>query len=193
MKYNNSKEELRNYYKNKRKFLNNHFVHESSEIIFNSLLKIIEESQKFNTIMSYMSFENEVKTNQINNYIIRKGKKLILPKISNHELIPIETSNPDNYEISKFGIKEPLGKIFNEKIDIIIIPGIVFDKNGNRIGFGKGYYDKFLQKNNSCRIAVSYDFQVRDFIPSEFFDAKMNLIITEKNCYNINNFFINKI
>ncbi|MGF6906694.1 5-formyltetrahydrofolate cyclo-ligase [Fusobacterium sp. PH5-44] len=193
MKEHKSKEELRNYYKNERDFLNTNFVDKSSEIIFHSLINFLKNFSNFNTIMSYVSFRNEVKTNKINDYLINTGATLVLPKISNDTLFPIETNNLDDFVISKFGIKEPIGKIFDKKIDIIIVPGIVFDKNGNRIGFGKGYYDKFLQKHNGYKIAISFDLQVVDSIPSEIFDEKVDLIITEKKIYNINTFSINKI
>jgi len=72
-----------------------------------------------------------------------------------------------------------------EEIDLVIVPGVVFDKNLNRIGFGKGYYDKILNrlKPSAKKVALAHDFQVLEDIPAEEHDVKMDMIITEKNIY----------
>lgn len=66
------------------------------------------------------------------------------------------------------------------EIDLIIVPGVAFDRQRNRLGRGKGFYDRLLSTLNVPKIGISYDFQLKDQIPVEPFDRKMDLIITEK-------------
>ena len=85
-----------------------------------------------------------------------------------------------------FGIKEPKENIENlidkSNIDLMIVPGICFDKEKNRIGFGKGYYDRYLaNENNIIKIGICFDEQVREeYILVDDFDIKMNMVITDK-------------
>ena len=66
-----------------------------------------------------------------------------------------------------------------EKIDVVIVPGIAFDRNGHRIGFGCGYYDDFLKRARQAKkIALAYDFQIVDFIPAETHDVRVDVIVT---------------
>ncbi len=69
-----------------------------------------------------------------------------------------------------------------DKIDLVIVPGVAFDEDLNRIGFGKGYYDRILYRLSSRakKVAVAHDFQVLNSIPSEEHDVKMDIIVTEK-------------
>lgn len=86
-------------------------------------------------------------------------------------------------ESGAFGILEPSIECedISEEVDLIIIPGLAFDLKGNRLGYGGGFYDRFLSKYpNSKRVALCYDFQVFDEIPHEFFDEKVDLIISEE-------------
>ena len=65
-------------------------------------------------------------------------------------------------------------------MELIIVPGLVFDEKSNRIGYGKGYYDKFLSKINCYKVGLSFDFQIKKEIPFEKHDEKLNCIISEK-------------
>lgn len=70
-------------------------------------------------------------------------------------------------------------------LDLIVVPGIAFDKRGYRIGFGKGYYDRFLSDYTGIKVGFAYDFQVLESIPHESWDIAMNYIVTEKKVYRI--------
>ena len=93
----------------------------------------------------------------------------------------------DDLKRNEYAILEPKERIINnKKIDVIILPGSVFDINGNRIGYGKGYYDKYIKSlnYNPLKIGVCYDFQLLDTIPTETHDVKMDIILTEsRNIY----------
>ena len=83
-----------------------------------------------------------------------------------------------------FNVPEPKEKkVFDKKIDVVLVPGVAFDKNFNRMGFGKGYYDKFLKEFEGIKIGVCHSFQLLDEIPSEAHDVKMDVIVTEEEVW----------
>lgn len=141
----------------------------------------LERVRNSQTFLSYMDFKNEVPTGKINETLIKLGKVLTLPKIIQGDMVAVLNNN--QFEIGKYGISEPLGENFSENISVVIVPGIAFNRKGDRIGFGKGYYDRFLSKEickNSLKIALAYDFQINDEFSGEEFDIKMDIIITDK-------------
>lgn len=178
-----NKKELRQLIRKKRENLSSEFIADASEKIFNFLLenKILENSVD---IMSYLDFKNEVKTDKINQWIKNNLKKLYLPRVINkEEMIIIE--DKDKFSVSSFGNSEPLGDEYQGDIDLIIVPGVVFDKFGNRIGFGRGYYDRFFNKYpNAKKVAIAFEMQVIDEkIEIDIYDKKVDILVTEKNVY----------
>ncbi len=90
----------------------------------------------------------------------------------------------DNFSIGKFGIREPkiIKKFYKSDLDLIICPGVAFDTKGNRIGFGRGYYDKFLKdiQGEIPIIGIAFDLQItKEYIPVSYTDVPMDIIITE--------------
>ena len=168
-----------------------------SEIIIEKL-KNTDEYKNSTSIMVYMDFKNEVNTKVFIKDALSEGKNIIIPytDMQKIQIIPVQINGLDDLVLCKFGYLEPKKDMINtpystEKIDLIIVPGVVFDKNKNRIGFGKGYYDKFLtNRKNSAKalkeaaaIALAYEFQVLEEIAAEEHDMKMDKIITENNIY----------
>lgn len=179
-----NKDELRKIIRKKRESLDLTFIKEASKKIFEKLIK--EESfLKAKNILSYMDFKNEVMTNEINKFIEENKKTLILPRVINRDKM-IVIKNNGLFSKSPFGNMEPLGEEFLEEIELIIVPGIVFDKFGNRIGFGRGYYDRFFTNYESAKkIAIAFEIQViEEKIVTETFDKKVDMLITENNIYN---------
>ena len=131
-----------------------------------------------------MDFKNEVKTDKINSFIEKNDKNLILPKVIDKEKM-IAIKNNGEFSKSAFGNIEPVGKEYLEEIDLIVVPGVAFDKYANRIGFGRGYYDRFFNKYpNAKRIAIAFELQVIDEeIQTDVFDKKIDILITEENIY----------
>ncbi len=158
-----------------------------SELVFANL-NSIPILKNHNNILAYWSLSDEVNTHQwINlNYI---HKNIYLPVIDNNDIvIKLYTGENNMIETPPFGIKEPVGKaIFDfSLIDLIIVPGVAFDKQGNRLGRGKGYYDRFLPKTNSIKIGICFDFQLFDNIPCSSSDIKMDYVVSETKIIVIN-------
>ena len=151
----------------------------SDEIIKKFLSDDILKNSK--TIMSYMAFKNEVETEKLHKYLLELGKTILLPKMVGDSIIPIKIS--ESFSCGDFGVIEPIGDEFLENIDLIIVPGVVFNRMGDRIGFGKGFYDRFLsceKYKNSHKISLAYDFQIDNSFSGEKFDIKIDKLITEK-------------
>ena len=153
-----------------------------SKIVTEKLLNS-EWFKNSNTIMSYISIKNEIDLQEINESIINSGKTLVLPVIDNNgeNMKSVKVDTLENLKEKKFGVMEPdFGEeIKYNRIDLVIVPGVAFDINGNRIGFGKGYYDRFLRGYNGKKIVLAYDFQVLENIETEEHDEKVEEIITE--------------
>ncbi len=133
-------------------------------------------------IGAYYPIGSEVKMDKILDYAIN-NKILALPKIK-EGIIFARINDMARLAKGKYGILEPIDDdIVNP--DLIIVPGIVFDEQGYRIGYGKGYYDKYLSKNRCYSIGVAYDFQVLREIPHDMHDIKLDMIITDKRIITI--------
>ena len=138
-------------------------------------------------IFIYLGFGSEINTIKYVEDFLNEGKKIIIPytDMKNKVMYGIEINTLDGLKKNKFGILEPTdgSEIFNkEDIDLIIMPGVAFDRSGNRVGYGGGYYDKFLSEINSDipTIALAYDVQILEEVPSEQHDIKVGMVITEK-------------
>lgn len=152
-------------------------------------LAVMEEYINANTVMAYMDFRNEVPTGTINEQVRCSGRKLVLPLTDkNFNIIPYEIPAEgelsDYLVTSAYGIAEPNPEVCKiaapDSIDLVIIPGSVFDQYENRIGYGKGCYDRFLAllQPRAFKLALAYDFQVLPCIPAGPADVKMDKILT---------------
>jgi 5-formyltetrahydrofolate cyclo-ligase len=86
----------------------------------------------------------------------------------------------EDFSLSDYGIREPLGERFLENIDVAVVPFLAVDKQGNRLGYGGGYYDRYLKKSTAKRVAFGYDFQIVNEVPCEPWDEKMDAIVTDE-------------
>ena len=176
------KDSLRNKYLVNRKNIPN--KNEKSEIIFNKIIKN-EIYINSRTIGIYMNLDSEVDTKKIIDYSIKNNKIVAIPKVvgNNLEFYQIKSLN-DNFVKSPFNILEPISTkenyIDKSNIDLLIVPGICFDNEGNRIGFGKGYYDRYLNNSNIKTIGICFKEQITTkIIPTNRYDVKIDVIITD--------------
>jgi 5-formyltetrahydrofolate cyclo-ligase len=146
----------------------------------------LPEFKKSEIILFYVSIRGEVKTESLISEALEQGKRVLVPfvDLGKDEMMISEIRDLDELEPGAFGIPEPKHpKEFPlKKIDLVVTPGIAFDRNGNRVGFGTGFYDKFLVKlrDNVPFIALAYDFQILKEIPAGKRDIKIHKIVTEK-------------
>ena len=136
------------------------------------------------TIMTYVDFQNEVETRSIIRRALGEGKIIAVPLTGpNFTLMPVKIESLDDLETGSKGILEPkkINIVDNKKLDLVIMPGVAFDRSGNRLGYGLAYYDRFLKKlsPSTMIVALAYSFQVVQALPFEEHDQKVNLIITE--------------
>lgn len=138
-------------------------------------------------ILFYLPIRGEVDLTELFKKHHQK-KTFILPRVQDHTLDLYIIKKLDETEPGSFQISEPkqhLQKIDPSEIDIALIPGVVFSKNGHRIGYGKGHYDRLLKNTNCVKIGIAYDFQLVDNIAGEIHDIPMDLVITEKKIIKI--------
>lgn len=180
------KKSIRKAYKVLRNKLDYKYIENRSSIIFNKLLKIVD-IKKLDTICIYDSFSNEVSTKRIIEYSLKNNIKVSLPIVmddKNIKLKYIKDYDKDINRNTKFGNGEPLETCEDcpiEKVELFIIPALVFDEYCGRIGFGKGYYDNLLKKNvDALRIGICYDYQIAPRLPKDFNDEILDIIISEK-------------
>lgn len=138
-----------------------------------------KEFKSAKTIGAYYAFGSEVKTDLIIEQARSLGKKIALPSVEGDGLTFYELSSGKYLVKGRFGIMEPLPYGHVEKIDLLMVPGIAFDKKGYRLGYGKGYYDKFLAKKKMASIGLAYSFQLLESLPVDRHDEKLDAVATE--------------
>lgn len=150
---------------------------EQSEIIL-SKLEQHPDFQKASIVMIYSALPDEVQTQAFLEKW-RHKKKIILPTVVVDDIIPVELAENTGFAVGDFNILEPQNEPYTGGYDLIVVPGVAFDRNGNRIGRGRGYYDRFLCKHlNVKRIGICFDFQLVDEVPTEPNDIIMDEVIT---------------
>ena len=182
MVFMSEKEQLRKVLKEKRKNLSAAEIDEKSSAVAKNFLES-DIYKKASTIMLYMPIQNEVDTGGIISKGFADGKRLVFPVTDRESgiITPYLADEKADFKKGAFSVPEPtLRKEINlEEIDVVLVPGIGFDKSGNRIGFGKGCYDLFLCRCDALKIGVCYDFQLLEKIPSDIHDIKMDYVLTE--------------
>lgn len=161
-------------------------VEEKSRKIRENLLNS-DKYKNAQTVLLYLSAFKEPSTAEIIADALSQKKRVAVP-ISNTEDFTLTLSyitGLDGLQKGAYGISEPKNIIKADiaDIDFAVIPGLAFDKSGNRLGFGKGYYDRLLTELKAEKTALCYSFQMFDKIPSDAHDIPMNTIITEDGIY----------
>lgn len=187
MKMTNDKNDLRIISKNKRKELSTLDRKHYDSLILENVLN----DQKFkdsNTIFIYVSYKDEVDTHEIIKSALLLNKKVCVPLIISKKdgMEAIYINSLEDLEANYMGILEPKYNKDNvtkaEDIDVVFVPGLAFDTNGGRLGYGGGFYDRFLKnlKKQAVKIALAYENQIVDYVPMEPLDVKTDYIISNK-------------
>lgn len=150
-----------------------------------TVMRGVEELAEFRrakVVLLYWSMTDEVQTHA---FVERwyKEKTLLLPCVVGDDLVLRQYTGPECMVAGEqFGIGEPTGKEYTDlaSVEVIVVPGVAFDRQRNRMGRGRGFYDRLLKSTpNAVKVGVAYDFQVLDAIPTEPHDVKMDRIVTE--------------
>jgi len=148
-------------------------------------LKSIQEFTSAKSIGSYYPIGSEVLTQDIMQDAISQGKEIFLPKVSGNDFIFKKIEDLSNLEKGNFDIMEPKDNCpESEKLDVILVPTVAISRNGFRLGYGYGYYDRFLAKKNLVTIALTYAKQIVKSIPHSDTDIKIDWIVTEDKFFN---------
>lgn len=189
------KKELRKEAKSYRKSLSENDRLDKSSAIINNL-KALNEFQKAEVVLLYASLPGEVETLKLMDELLAEGrKKIYCPVTCKDEMEFYQILSLDDLKEGNFHVLEP-EPLTEKRLELkknvyycMLMPGLMFDKIGNRLGYGKGYYDKYLAKLpkdvNLTTIALSYEAMVKDAIPAEETDQKADYIVTETDSYNI--------
>ncbi|MBM4136125.1 MAG: 5-formyltetrahydrofolate cyclo-ligase [Nitrospira sp.] len=161
---------------------------EKKDVLIKHTLFSMPEFKNADTILFYASFRTEVETISMIDESLKMGKQVAVPKVDKerHKLRLYEIKNIGELSSGYMGIPEPslsAVRLMNlDDIDVVIVPGAGFDYSGNRLGYGAGYYDILLSENKKKIpvIALAYEEQLVDSIPSEIHDVRMGMIITDK-------------
>ena len=156
--------------------------------LIKDMLLSLPEFERARTVLCYASFRSEVETVVIIRESVAGGKRVVLPKVDRgkRHLELYEVKDAGELSPGYMGIPEPSLRdersVSIKNIDLVIMPGAVFDLSGNRLGYGGGYYDVLLAESvkETPKIALAYEEQVVDYIPSEKHDVKVDAIVTDK-------------
>ena len=187
----NNKSELRNTYSLKRKNLSDYQINKRSILISKKLLDIPIWDKEFYHIFLTSKKNNEIETKFILSMLAQKNKKVVVPRLIDlnnleHILLTKQTILKEN----SFGIPEPQKYnskiIFPQELDVIIVPLYIFDLNGNRVGYGKGYYDRFLKncRDDVIKIGISLFEPVKSISGISRNDIALNYAITSNSIFN---------
>jgi 5-formyltetrahydrofolate cyclo-ligase len=152
-----------------------------------SRLETLPIFQQARVIHAYVAWRNEVDTHDLIRRLLQERRRVAVPKVepATDQLQHYFITDFSELQDGAFGILEPPPApnrlAAPSQFDLVLVPGLAFDRAGNRLGMGKGHYDHFLAAVPSPKIALAYDFQLVEKLPVEAHDQRVNMIITEKN------------
>ena len=140
--------------------------------------------QEAKIIATYLSFPHEFQTQGLIEQALRDGKKVLIPKTYSKGRMDFVIYDPQKLVKTSFGLLEPqgdLGVVDASQIDLVHVPGLAFTMEGYRIGYGGGYYDRYLEQFSGHTLSTVYPCQIRDFIPENHDIPVQEVLIDEGN------------
>lgn len=181
------KQQLRSLLKQKRAALSAASRQSAAAIITDRILPL-PAVQQARSIFIFISYGNEVNTHGLLKHFLEQGKRLAVPKILPEKtMIAVPFSAWEELVPGELGILTPRSsQADNGHFDVVITPGLGFTPAGYRIGYGRGYYDKWFASHSSgCRIAVCFDAQIVEDLPVDATDVPVDMIVTEKRVISV--------
>lgn len=135
------------------------------------------------TVMAFSSFGSEVDTGPIIERLERDGRRVALPRVEGRDIVAVSYRSDDRVRPTSFGAIEPAGgeKLAPGEIDVVIVPGLAFDRSGHRVGYGRGFYDRFLDtlRPDALTVGICFSVQLVDEVPHGQGDRPVDLVMTE--------------
>lgn len=176
------KNEMRRFFLNLRREIGKERIEEYSEKIYQNLIKT-DLYKNANTIFVYVSMDKEINTEKIIRKSLEDGKEIYVPSIEGKEMKANKLEKYEDLVEGKFKIKTSNSNISLENPDLSLVPGLTFDKSKYRIGYGGGYYDKFLEKSKTTSLGLfASPFESLE-IPTEEHDIALDYILTEEGLF----------
>ena len=173
------KKELRSKIREQKRAMTPQQIESASQKLV-ELFLATEQYRQAKTIYGYLPYNQEVRTVPLLEQALADGKKVAVPKIYGDEMRFIYLADLNQVEKGYSGILEPIenGPLGDDPTALVLMPGIAFDKEGHRIGYGGGFYDKFLAKEpNHPTVALCYDFQMMPHLETEAYDIPVDRVI----------------
>ena len=174
-----NKTELRSRIRSLKRQMTEEQITDKSEAL-RSLFTATDAYRNAKTIYGYMSYHQAVRTLSILEQALRDGKRVAIPKCYGDEMRFIYMNDLSLVEKSNFGIPEPVadGPVADDETALVLMPGLAFDPHGHRIGYGGGFYDKFLAAEpDHPTVALCFDFQVLPHLDTEEFDIPVDQVL----------------
>jgi len=179
------KKDLRLQFKQRRDRLSSEEILACSQKVFSNL-KDLANFKNASCVHTFVAWRSEVNTHKLIDEMLESGKKVVVPliEIGSVNLRHFAIQNFSDLKIGSYGILEPNIETTIEtkisELDIVLVPGLAFDKTGHRLGYGGGYYDRFLKDISVPKIGLAYDFQLVDCLPVRPDDREVDLVVTDR-------------
>lgn len=147
----------------------------------------LQEVKKARNFFIYVSYGTEADTMGILSALLRRGRMVAAPRVEGEEMDFYEIHHPGELHPGYQGILEPAGSHpVRAENGIMLMPGLAFDRHGNRLGYGGGYYDRYLADqcgDGLVTVALAYDFQVAESLPVDAFDRRADIVVTDRQVF----------
>lgn len=128
-------------------------------------------------VMLYHPLWDEVDVRPLFGRALGDGKRVVLPTVKGDDIVPVEIHSDTEWIVGEYNILEPVAEEYHGDIDLVLVPGLAFDRQGNRLGRGKGYYDRFLSGHQKAyKLGICFGFQMLESVPAEPFDWRMDSV-----------------
>lgn len=172
------KDELRYKLKVKRRYMGEIVRLEADRTI---LEEFIQSFSNYKSFFIYNGFSTEARTDMIISYLLESGKRVYLPRVEGREIVAVPYFGGE-CPLGAYGIAEPCGEPFSGDIEVTVIPLLAVNGRGYRIGYGGGFYDRYLKGKNTLKVGMGYGFQMEEF-KEEPFDVPLDKYLCERGIY----------
>lgn len=173
------KNEIRKKQKIKRRYFGEIVRLEADRVILETFLQAFS---KYDSFFVYNSFGTEARTDRIIEELLNAGKRVYLPRVEGENMVAVPYFGGE-LQKGSFGISEPQGQAYEGDIDVTVIPLLAVNSKGFRIGYGGGFYDRYLRGKSTQKVGMGYGFQLEEF-EEESHDVALDMYVCERGIYN---------